>query len=75
MFKREALFPIKDWNCHFAALNDLPRTNNALEGWHKGFNQRFPKSNMLLSQFILRLKDEEESSWNLALRFNTLIYF
>lgn len=26
------------WNCHDSVLNDMPRTNNAVEGWHRGFS-------------------------------------
>jgi hypothetical protein len=53
--KWPGLFPIDKWNCHIAAKSRLPRTNNALEGWHRRFNARFPRSNMPLSQFIVRL--------------------
>lgn len=55
-------FKIADWNCRAAALQGLPRTNNDIEAWHRTFNERFPVSNMLLSQFIIRLKDEEEKT-------------
>ena len=26
------------WNQHERVVNDLPRTNNATEGWHNAFN-------------------------------------
>uniref|UniRef100_A0A915DE43 Transposase n=1 Tax=Ditylenchus dipsaci TaxID=166011 RepID=A0A915DE43_9BILA len=45
-----------------AGLDGLPKTNNAVEGWHKGFNARFRKAHMSLSQFIVRLKAEEEKT-------------
>lgn len=47
----------------------LPRTNNSVEGWHRAFNGRFRKANMSLSQFITRLKDEEQKTWHLIARF------
>jgi len=31
-------FPISLWNQHERVVNDLPRTNNATEGWHNAFN-------------------------------------
>ena len=41
-------------------MNDLPNTNNAIEGWHNVFNASFHniyQSNLLLLKF---LKEEEE---------------
>uniref|UniRef100_A0A915ELQ8 Uncharacterized protein n=1 Tax=Ditylenchus dipsaci TaxID=166011 RepID=A0A915ELQ8_9BILA len=62
------LYPIADWNCFELLLNKKPRTDNAHEGWRFRFNMRFPKANMSLRQFILRLQDEEEETWQLAIR-------
>uniref|UniRef100_A0A915EN88 Uncharacterized protein n=1 Tax=Ditylenchus dipsaci TaxID=166011 RepID=A0A915EN88_9BILA len=64
----EKLFPIAHWNCHVAALNELAHTKNHLEGWHKGFNERFGRDQIPLSQFILRLKAEEEETRKLVVR-------
>ena len=30
-------FPIETWNCYRAATGAMPKTNNAVEGWHTGF--------------------------------------
>ena len=30
-------FPISLWNCYQAVLDGTARTNNAVEGWHRGF--------------------------------------
>uniref|UniRef100_A0A915ID48 MULE transposase domain-containing protein n=1 Tax=Romanomermis culicivorax TaxID=13658 RepID=A0A915ID48_ROMCU len=30
-------FPIPLWNCHELLADGLPRTNNAVEGWHQAF--------------------------------------
>lgn len=27
------------WNCYDASLHNIPRTNNSVEGWHRGFSQ------------------------------------
>lgn len=66
---REGQFPISCWNCYAAALNGLPRTNNHIEGWHKGFNERFRRSKMSMSQFLIRLKAEEEKTRQILVRF------
>lgn len=65
---RPPLFEIQDYNSFDAVLQDGPRTNNAVEGWHFAFNKRFPKARLPLSQFIMRLKDEEERTTDLAER-------
>ena len=35
--RRESLFPIEIWNMFNRTDEELPRTNNAVEGWHRGF--------------------------------------
>lgn len=35
--RRQPRHPIDIWNCHYSAKNGLPTTNNAVEGWHRGF--------------------------------------
>ena len=34
-------FPNQIWNCIHNMLEDLPRTNNAIEGWHSAFDSSF----------------------------------
>lgn len=70
---KEATFPPSMWNCNKAAVQGLPRTNNAMEGWHRSFNDRFPKSKMALSQFLIRLMCEEEKTRQLDVRFGTFL--
>lgn len=36
--RRKPKFPINIWNCNNSVKSDLPRTNNAVEGWHRSFN-------------------------------------
>ncbi|KAI1722140.1 FLYWCH zinc finger domain-containing protein [Ditylenchus destructor] len=62
------LFPIEFWNCFSSVLDNQARTNNAIEGWHRVFNQKFSKRNLNLSHFIIKLKEEEHTTWQLALR-------
>ncbi|KAI1702211.1 hypothetical protein DdX_15626 [Ditylenchus destructor] len=62
------LFPIEFWNCFNSVLDNQARTNNAIEGWHRVFNKKFSKRNLNLSHFIIKLKEEEHTTWQLALR-------
>lgn len=38
LFKILNLFYIGIWNCYASVVNKLPRTNNSVEGWHRGFS-------------------------------------
>uniref|UniRef100_A0A915CNQ0 Transposase n=1 Tax=Ditylenchus dipsaci TaxID=166011 RepID=A0A915CNQ0_9BILA len=64
----EPLYPVAKWNCHQAVIQQAPRTNNAMEGWHFEFNQKFPKAKMNLSFFILKLREDEQTTWQMATR-------
>ena len=35
--RRPAVFPIECWNVHDRIRLNKPRTNNEVEGWHRGF--------------------------------------
>lgn len=38
--QRPPRFPVELWNCHHETINDLPRTNNNVEAWHRAFEVR-----------------------------------
>ena len=60
------IFDISLWNCFSAIMNDGPRTNNQVEGWHNGFNQRVSKSHATMGKFLTTIKQEQsvtESVW------------
>lgn len=57
--RREPLFPISMWNHYDAVLNDLPRTNNAIEGWHHAFNARAGGCHISIWKLINLMKTEQ----------------
>ena len=57
--RRQPLFPISLWNCHEAAKSGLPRTNNSVEGWHRGFNQLLGSSHPTIWKFIEDLHKQQ----------------
>ena len=37
LVRRPPQFPHEMWNVYDTVLQDLPKTNNSVEGWHRGF--------------------------------------
>lgn len=60
--RKSPLFSVEMWNCFDAVANDLPRTNNAVEGWHHGFNNRVRLSHTSLGKFKEVLIDEQNTT-------------
>ena len=56
------LFPRELWNMNTRVQNDLPRTNNVLEGWHNRFCSMSTHSHPSIWEFIEALK--RDSSHN-----------
>ena len=38
--RRAPLFDLALWNMYDQTIGDLPRTNNAVEGWHRRFSEQ-----------------------------------
>ena len=55
---RDPLFPHVLWNIHHRVTSDLPRTNNALEGWHRQFNDSISVAHPTIWTFIKVLRRE-----------------
>ena len=53
------LFPIDMWNSYQYVIDDLPRTNNAVEGWHNAFINRVGKHHTSMTGFIRTLQTEQ----------------
>ena len=53
------MFPIAIWNMVERTEEDLPRTNNNIEGWHHRFNLNVDGKHPTLWKFIESLQREE----------------
>lgn len=58
-------FDPQEWSVFQRTLDANPRTNNATEGGNAALNRLFPKADPTLSQFIVRIKRQEERTRNL----------
>ena len=54
-----SIFPVTLWNVHDQVVHDLPRTNNSVEGWHRGFSQLLGAYHPTIWKFIDGLKKEQ----------------
>ncbi|KAE9532428.1 hypothetical protein AGLY_010051 [Aphis glycines] len=59
--RRSHTFKISIWNCYSLVSEDLPRTNNAVEGWHNCFTSILNQCHPSIWKFILSLKKEENT--------------
>ncbi|XP_029344148.1 uncharacterized protein LOC115033845 [Acyrthosiphon pisum] len=57
--RRAPLFSIKIWNCYSMLDDNIPRTNNSVEGWHNSFNSMLSAHHPSIWTFITALKKEE----------------
>ncbi|CAF1179479.1 unnamed protein product [Didymodactylos carnosus] len=59
--RREATFPIQFWNMVARVKNDMHRTNNNVEAWHRKINCAFQSSHPTLWAFLDKLIKEENN--------------
>lgn len=57
--RRLARFPIESWNAFSRLEQNVPRTNNAAEGWHFAFQNSISSSHPNMWVFIEALRSEE----------------
>lgn len=55
----QGTFPIDMWNMCEIVLRKMPRTNNAVEGWHNSINQFVGCKNPSIWTFIEKIKKEQ----------------
>jgi hypothetical protein len=60
--RKPAMFPVEIWNVYERVHEGLPRTNNALEGWHAAFLNRMRCRHPNIWKFIMKLRDEQAFS-------------
>lgn len=56
------VFKIEFWNCFDRTLQDIPRTINSVEAWHRSINKRAKTPHLNLVNIIFLLQREEESA-------------
>ena len=57
--RRKSRFDMDMWNVYFRTIDDLPRTNNALEGFHRGFESMLQMSNPDIWKFIEAIQRQQ----------------
>lgn len=55
-------FPIALWNQYDRVINDLPRSNNAVEGWHQAFNNMLVIAHPSTPRLARKLRQEQHSA-------------
>lgn len=57
--RRQPTFSIELWNMFNRTDDELPRTNNSVEGWHRGFQANVSACHPIFWKFLEVLKTEE----------------
>jgi hypothetical protein len=57
--RRPPEFPLALWNQYLGTLEDLPKTNNSVEGWHNSFSSLLSANHPTIWKFIDALKKEQ----------------
>ncbi|KAL8565748.1 hypothetical protein ACOMHN_058383 [Nucella lapillus] len=50
------------WNVYNRVGDNLPRTNNSVEGWHRAFDQRMSVTHPTLGWLVSKLRKEQAST-------------
>ncbi|CAF1387158.1 unnamed protein product [Didymodactylos carnosus] len=64
-------FPLSMWNCFERLENDLPRTNNPVEGWNNAMNQFVGAAHPVIYKIIQDIKKEQHSTQILIEKFES----
>ena len=57
--RRAPRFPVTMWSMHDRVVDDLPRTNNSLEGWHNHLQSNITAFHPNIWKFLDVLKSEQ----------------
>ena len=55
-------FPIEMWTQFSRVINNLPRSNNAIEGWHNAFNNVVGFAHPTATKLARKLQQEQHST-------------
>ena len=57
--RRPPTFPLQMWSSYEGMKHDLPKTNNAIEGWHRAFLQQVSGNHPSVWKFLEALQREQ----------------
>lgn len=57
--RRAAVFAVEQWNVSELLKEDLPRTTNAVEGWHNNFRQSAASCHLSFNKLCEKIRQEQ----------------
>ncbi|CAF1515142.1 unnamed protein product [Adineta ricciae] len=57
--RKSPKFPIELWNVYDRVSENLPRTNNSIEGWHNAFAQRVSIAHPTINKLTDKIRTEQ----------------
>ncbi|CAF1687786.1 unnamed protein product, partial [Adineta ricciae] len=57
--RKSPQFPIELWNVYDRVSENLPRTNNSIEGWHNAFAQRVSIAHPTINKLTDKIRTEQ----------------
>ena len=57
--RKTALFPIELWNMYDRVSQNLPRSNNSIEGWHNAFSKRVSIAHPTITKLTEKIRLEQ----------------
>jgi hypothetical protein len=57
--RRDPTFAISLWNCYSSVIDGIPKTNNAVEGWHNAFSSLLSADHLTIWKFIDIIQKEQ----------------
>ncbi|KAG1714590.1 hypothetical protein GQR58_001019 [Nymphon striatum] len=71
--RRRPLFHHTLWKVHGRVVDELPRTNNSLEGWHNSFDRRVVTTHPTIRRLVAKLLKEQAYNEILLEQFSARI--
>lgn len=57
--RRPPKFRLQLWNCYNGTIEDLPKTNNSVEGWHRAFSSLLASNHPIIWKCIEGIRKEQ----------------